>query len=108
MHIGNIEFEQGSYDQATRRYHKALKLCKTLDADEMRANVNLSLGAIHQTGDSPLGEAEVAGAEGALFENEAYKTNAEARYHHALASVNKIGARGRPCKTASECSGSTG
>ena len=47
-----------------------------------------------QTGDSPLGETEVAGAEGALFENEADKTNAEARYHYALASVNKIGAGG--------------
>ena len=94
LHIGNIEFEQGPYDQATRRYHNVLKLCKTLDADEMKANVNLSLGAIHQTGDSPLGEAEVAGAEGALFENEADKTNAEARYHYALASVNKIGSGG--------------
>ena len=33
----------------------------------MKANVNLSLGAIHQTGDSPLGEVEVAGAEGAAY-----------------------------------------
>lgn len=49
---------------------------------------------MQQIAESPLGEVEVVSAEGALYENEADATNAEALYQHALSTVSQIGADG--------------